>query len=240
MNIIIIGYGKMGKEIEKICLEKKYTILFKINSKNSNKLTKSILEQCDVAIDFSNSEKVIDTILLFFKNKIPVVSGSTDWINVLNKIKDKCIEYNSAFLHSPNFSIGMNIFFQLNKTLAKKMNHLNEYKVSIDETHHLNKKDKPSGTAIKLANDIINNINRIDKWSFDENLKKQVAISSKRKGDYKGIHQINFSSNIDSITINHTAHSREGFAKGAILAAEFIKNKKGIFTLDDIINKIND
>ena len=238
MNIIIIGYGKMGNEIEKICIEKKYNVLFKINSKNINKLSESLLLKCDVAIDFSNTENVINTILLFFKNKIPVVSGSTDWLNKLNNLKNKCNEYNTAFLHSPNFSIGMNIFFQLNQILSKKMNYHEEYKVSIKETHHINKKDKPSGTAIKIANDVISNINKINKWYFTGDLKDQIKISSQRKGNYKGEHEINFSSNIDTISIKHTAHSREGFARGAILAAEFIKNKKGIFTMKDVINNI--
>ena len=217
MNIIIIGYGKMGNEIEKICIEKKYNVLFKINSKNINKLSESLLLKCDVAIDFSNTENVINTILLFFKNKIPVVSGSTDWLNKLNNLKNKCNEYNTAFLHSPNFSIGMNIFFHLNQILSKKMNYHEEYKVSIKETHHINK---------------------INKWSFTGDLKNQIKISSQRKGNYKGEHEINFSSNIDTISFKHTAHSREGFARGAILAAEFIKNKKGIFTMKDVINNI--
>ncbi len=225
MKIIIIGYGKMGKEIEKICLKKKYKILLKINSKNHKSLNKDILKKCDVAIDFSNSKTVVKNIIFLLENKIPVVSGTTGWDNEINIIQKKCIEKNGTFLHSPNFSIGMNIFFELNDFLAKKMCQLNQYEASISEVHHKDKKDKPSGTAIKLANDICKNIEQ-----------KMPPIYCKRKDNIKGVHKIKYSSNIDTISIKHDAHNRKGFAEGALIAAKFIKNKKGIFTMKDVIN----
>ena len=232
MNIIIIGYGKMGKEVERICLQKKYKVLLKINSKNSSLLKQDILRECDVAIDFSNSKTILKHTLFLIENGVPVVSGTTGWDDEINIAKEKCIKKNGAFLHSPNFSIGMNIFFELNNFLAKKMNTQNQYKASVNESHHKNKKDKPSGTAIKLANDISKNNDKIKNWSLE---KKTLPIYCERKGDIKGIHEITYNSNIDTISIKHNAHNREGFAKGAIIAAEFIKNKKGIFTMKDVI-----
>ena len=188
MKIIIIGYGKMGKEVEKICIKKKYKVLLKINSKNSNLLNKDILKECDVAIDFSNSKTILKTIIFLIENGIPVVSGTTGWDEKVNIAKEKCIEKNGAFLHSPNFSIGMNIFFELNTFLAKKMNNQNQYKASMSESHHKNKKDKPSGTAIKLANDISKNNDKIKNWSINKIEDKKLPIFCERKVNIKGIH----------------------------------------------------
>ena len=235
MNIVIIGYGKMGKEIEKICLTKNYQVLLKINSKNTQLLKKNILKNCDVAIDFSESKSVLKNILFLLENEIPVVSGTTGWDKEINIAKKKCIEKKGSFLYSPNFSIGMNIFFELNKFLAKKMLGQKTYKSSITEKHHKEKKDKPSGTAIKLANDIIKEVKYLKNWSLQSKNEASIPIKSYREGEKKGIHTINYKSYIDEISISHKAVSREGFAMGAIIAAEFIKNKKGIFTMKNVI-----
>ena len=226
----------MGKEIEKICLKKKYKILLKINSTNTHLLNKNILKLCDVAIDFSESESALGNILFLLEEGVSVVSGTTGWDNEINIVKKKCLEKNGSFLYSPNFSIGMNIFFELNDFLAKKMKNQYLYKSQISELHHKEKKDKPSGTAIKLANDIIKEIEHLQSWSLNANREKVLPVNCIRDGDIKGVHEINYISNIDSISIKHQAITREGFAIGAIIAAEFIQNKKGIFTMQDIIN----
>jgi len=236
MNIAIIGYGKMGKEIEKICLKRKHTVLLKINSKNSHLLKSDELKKCDVAIEFSDAQNALKNILFLIKKGIPIVSGTTGWDNEITIAHKKCMELKKSFLHSPNFSIGMNIFFELNNFLAKKMNIQDQYKASISESHHKNKKDKPSGTAIKLANDINKEINKIKEWGLDSNQNNTLPINCIREGDIKGLHKVTYKSFLDTISIQHEAKSRECFATGAVIAAEFIQNKKGIFTMKDVIN----
>jgi len=237
MNIAIIGYGKMGQEVEKICLKRKHTVLLKINSKNKHLLESDALKKCDVAIEFSDAKNALKNILFLIKKGIPTISGTTGWDDEINIAKKKCIDLKGSFLHAPNFSIGMNVFFELNTFLAKKMNIQNQYKTSISEAHHKNKKDKPSGTAIKLANDINTEIDQIKDWELDSNQNNILPIHCIREGDIKGLHKVTYKSDLDIISIQHEAKSREGFATGAVIAAEFIKNKKGIFTMKDVINE---
>ena len=227
MKIGIIGYGKMGQEIEKIALKKGHKIICKINSKNKKTLNKKTLSKIDVAIDFSTPNSAFKNIKMCITNRTPIICGTTGWLNQLDEVKKLCVKYNSAFLHAPNFSIGMNLFFEINNYIAKLMNDKN-YRILIEEKHHTMKKDTPSGTAIKIQNDI-----------YKHNKEKiKTPIVSKRIGKVKGEHTIQYVSPIDVIKISHKAYNRKGFAEGAILAAEFIKNKEGVFSMNDVINNL--
>ena len=225
MRIGLIGYGKMGKEVEKIAVLKGHKIIFKINSENTNQLTKENLKQIDVAIEFSNPNCALNNIKFCIDQNTPIVSGTTGWQKKTINIKEQCLKKNGSFLHSPNFSIGVNLFFEINKYVAELMKN-KEYRISILEKHHSLKKDSPSGTALKIADDI------------NKKLNDNPPIESKRLGKLKGEHMVCYRSTIDEIQIKHKAKSRSGFAKGAILAAEFIYNKKGIFTMNDIIKNL--
>jgi len=230
INIGIIGYGKMGQAIEKTALKKGHKIIFKLNSKNKKKLNKKTLSNIDVAIEFSNPNDAFYNIKMCIKNQIPVVCGTTGWMDKFNEAKQLCVKYNSSFLYAPNFSIGMNLFFEINNYMSKLMSAKN-YKILIEEKHHKMKKDIPSGTAIKMQHDI---------YKYNPEIKEQmkIPIFSKRIGNLKGEHIVKYMSPIDEIKISHKAYSREGFAKGAILAAEFIKNKQGVFSMTDVIKKL--
>ncbi len=237
MKIALIGYGKMGKEIEKVALERNHDIVLKIDIDNYNELTNEKLKKVDVAIEFTTPESAYENIMACFDAQIPVVSGTTGWLNKFYEVKDFCEKNNQAFFYAANFSIGVNIFFKINQFLAKIMNNFNEYNVEIEETHHAQKIDAPSGTAIRLADDILSNIDRKKKWEL-ETLDKinNINILAKRIGNLPGIHTVNYNSDIDSINITHSAKSRKGLALGAVLAAEFIKDKKGIYSMDDLFN----
>ena len=228
MKIGILGYGKMGKEVEKKILQKGYSVAFTINSKNTQDLNSYTLQKSDVVIEFSNPEIAFQNIKFCIENQTPVVCGTTGWLDKINDITKLCKIHNGTFLHSPNFSIGMNLFFEINNYISKLMVNKN-YDILIEEIHHNMKKDRPSGTAIKISNDI------------DEirlNKKEKIPIVSKRIGDIKGEHTVKYISEFDDIHISHKAKNRQGFASGALLAAEFIQNKKGIFTMADVINNI--
>ncbi len=227
MNIGIIGFGKMGSEIEKIAIQKNHNIIFKINSQNHQDLNRDNLSKIDVAIEFSTPETAFNNIKFCLKQKIPVVSGTTGWTNKLQEIQNITKQHNTAFLYSENFSLGVNYFFKINQLLAKLTKQTN-YKIHIEETHHITKKDQPSGTAIKLKNDI--------KKNYKSNIIE--PIKSYRKDEVKGEHLIRYSSEIDTIEMKHIAHSRIGFAKGVILASEFIQNKTGIFYMEDVLNHL--
>ena len=233
MKVAILGYGKMGKEIEKISIERKHEIIFKID-KGSN--VKNISE-ADVAINFCTPETALKNIELGLKNSIPVVSGTTGWLSCLSKVQELSKASNTSFLYSSNFSLGVNLFFDLNKKLADIMKKHNQYSLRIEETHHLQKVDKPSGTAITLADGIIEK-GKYKKWSMD-NEKGSILIESKRIDKVPGTHIVNYSSLVDSIEIKHTAKNRKGFALGAVIAAEWIVDKKGVFQMSDIINDPN-
>tara|TARA_B100000768_G_scaffold77124_1_gene73478 strand:+ start:4605 stop:5315 length:711 start_codon:yes stop_codon:yes gene_type:complete len=233
MKIALLGYGKMGKEIEKISVERKHEIIFKID-KDSN--LKNISE-ADVAINFCTPETALKNIELGLKNSIPVVSGTTGWLSGLSKIQELSKASNTSFLYSSNFSLGVNLFFDLNKKLAEIMKKHDQYDLNIEETHHAQKADKPSGTAITLAEGIIVK-GKFKNWSM-ENEKSSIPIESKRIDKVPGTHIVNYSSTVDSIEIKHTAKNRKGFALGAVIAAEWIVDKKGVFQMSDVINDPN-
>lgn len=236
MNIAIIGYGKMGKEIEKVALERGHTVSLKISSKNTTDLNFENLQAIDVAIEFTNPDLAVNNINECLTANTPVVIGTTGWYNDFESIKSNVIKNNGSLLYATNCSIGVNLFFQLNKQLAEIMNKHNEYKVSMSETHHTQKLDSPSGTAITLAEGILENNDKLDAWTEDNiQALNKLPITAHRIENVPGTHQVNYSSEIDDIEIKHTAHNRKGFAMGAVIAAEFIKDKKGIFTMEDVL-----
>lgn len=231
MKIALLGYGKMGKTIEQIAVSRGHTIVLKVDQHTTN----YDITQADVAIDFSVPNAAVGNLSNALKNNVPVISGTTGWLQDYENIIRLCKERDGAFIYASNFSIGVNIFFELNKQLAKMMAHLETYKVSIEEIHHTQKLDAPSGTAITLAEGIIDNSN-FNKWDLDNSDSETLPITSKRIADVPGTHSILYDSQVDSIEIKHTAKSREGFALGAVIAAEWILDKTGIFTMKDVLN----
>jgi 4-hydroxy-tetrahydrodipicolinate reductase len=236
LKIALIGYGKMGKAIEAIALQRNHTAVLKIDINNTGSFTKENLQQCDVAIEFTGPHSAVENILKCLDAGIPVVSGSTGWLAQWELIKNKCETLNGALLYASNFSVGVNIFFELNKKLVQLMSRQPEYEVSMEEIHHTQKKDAPSGTAITLAEQILENNDLKKKWINDiAKYPNELSIISKRIDPAPGTHSIKYSSAIDDIEIIHTAHSRTGFATGAVLAAEFLQNKKGIYNMKDVL-----
>ncbi|MCX6297328.1 MAG: 4-hydroxy-tetrahydrodipicolinate reductase [Bacteroidetes bacterium] len=237
MKIALIGYGKMGKEIEQIAVARGHSIVLKVDISNASSFTTEELQQADVAIEFSTPEAVIKNIYKCFEANVPVVVGTTGWQKELADVKQNCIKNNQTLFYSSNYSIGVNLFLKINESLAKLMNAYPDYSVSIEEIHHIHKLDAPSGTAISLANQIIENIDLKNKWVNDvtEN-KNELGILSKRIDEVPGTHTVSYSSAVDEINITHIAHNRKGFALGAVIAAEWVKNKKGIFGMDDLLN----
>ena len=243
MKIALIGYGKMGKAIEEIALGKGHEVVLKIDDQNLADLTKENLKKADVAIEFTIPESAVDNILLCFDAGVPVVCGTTGWLQQKKIIEEKCREANRTFLTTTNFSIGVNIFFELNKKLATLMESHKNYNVEIEETHHTQKKDAPSGTAISLAEQVIENSLQKKNWALRQgqgnnatNNTEELFITSKRIDPAAGTHSVKYTSAVDDIEIIHTAHNRKGFAEGALLAAEFIHDKKGIYTMKDVLN----
>jgi 4-hydroxy-tetrahydrodipicolinate reductase len=237
MNIALLGYGKMGHAIEEIALQKGHQIVLRINDLNLEDLTKENIKKADVAIEFTNPESATSNILFCLDNNVPVVSGTTGWLSQLNIVEEKCRETKGAFLYASNFSIGVNIFFELNKKLAMLMKPHSNYEISLEEIHHTQKKDAPSGTAITLAEEIIQNSTQKNKWVNAETKNaNELCIISKRLDEVPGTHSVKYTSSIDDIEIIHTAHNRLGFAQGAVLAAEYIADKKGIFSMKDVLN----
>ncbi|NNC51190.1 MAG: 4-hydroxy-tetrahydrodipicolinate reductase [Flaviramulus sp.] len=232
MNIALLGYGKMGKTIEKIAINRGHKIVLKIDKGDDNyDITKA-----DVAIDFSIPSVAFKNISNCINHGVPVISGTTGWLDSYDTAVSLCKEKNGAFIYASNYSLGVNIFFELNKTLAKMMNALKQYNVSMEEIHHTQKLDAPSGTAISLANDIISNNKNFNQWKLDENGENTIPIVSKRIDDIPGTHIINYESEVDTITIEHIAHNRQGFALGAVIAAEWLAGKTGVFTMNDVLN----
>ena len=236
MNIALIGYGKMGKAIEEIALERGHTIVLKVNDENLEDFTKENIVKADVAIEFSGPHSAYDNIKAVIDFGVPVVSGSTGWTKRIDEINKHCDEKKGAFLYASNFSVGVNIFFELNKKLAALIAPHTEYTVSMEEIHHTQKKDAPSGTAITLAEQILEQLSQKKKWvNYASSDTAELPILSKREDPAPGTHSIKYSSAIDDIEIIHTAHNRKGFALGAVLAAEFIKGKKGIFSMKEVL-----
>jgi len=236
MKIALIGYGKMGKAIEEIALQRGHSIILKIDVDSIKEFTKENLSKCDVAIEFTSPHTALQNIITCLEAGTPVVSGSTGWLENWETAKKKCEETNGSLLYSSNYSIGVNIFFELNKKLASLMDQQTNYNVSMEEIHHTQKKDAPSGTAITLAEQVMENIHRKKHWTNEESNKPdELTIISKRIDPAPGTHVVKYSSAIDDIEIIHTAHNRTGFATGAVLAAEFLKDKKGIFSMKDVL-----
>jgi len=236
MNIAIFGYGRMGKEIEQMALERGHNILLKVDKNNLNSITAKDFKDIDVAIEFSIPESVFSNINLCFDHDIPVVSGTTGWLEKFDDILLRCNAENKTFFYASNYSLGVNLFFKLNENLAKLMNKFSDYTIRLEETHHTKKLDAPSGTAISLAEGIINNNPNIQKWEKEScNASNSISIKSFREGVVPGNHKVFYESEFDSITIEHDAKNRKGFAMGAVLAAEFIKDKKGYYTMNNLL-----
>ncbi|MEX0882133.1 MAG: 4-hydroxy-tetrahydrodipicolinate reductase, partial [Cyclobacteriaceae bacterium] len=239
MNILILGYGKMGKIISRIAEKRGHHIVAKINIENVGDLKALDTQTVDVAIEFSQPESAYGNITWCLNNQIPVVVGTTGWMDKLADIESICKKKNGTVFYASNFSIGVNVFFKVNQYLAKLMGDQEEYQIKVEEIHHTEKKDAPSGTAITLAEGIIENIKRLRQWKLKEGeiLEGDILpISSKRVDPAPGTHIISYQSTIDDIEIKHTAHSREGFAMGAVFVAEWIKDKKGVLTMNDFLD----
>ncbi len=231
MKIALLGYGRMGKEIEKIALQRGHEIVIKYSGEETYDITAA-----DVAIDFSIPDVAFDNISNCLHNNVPVVSGTTGWLDKYNDIVDLCNEKKGGFIYASNFSLGVNIFFELNKQLAKMMSTLEQYNVGIEEIHHTKKLDAPSGTAITLAEGIIEN-SPMTEWELNEqNAKTSIPIKAVRTPDVPGTHTITYDSSIDTIDIKHTAHNRQGFALGSVIAAEWLVGKSGVFSMADVLN----
>jgi 4-hydroxy-tetrahydrodipicolinate reductase len=237
MNIVLLGYGKMGKEIEKIAISRGHTIVHKIDLNNLQDLHTEIKpEQVDVAIEFSGPEAAVINLLYCLDKGIPVVSGSTGWLDRKTEIDTICLQKKGAFFYASNYSLGVNIFFYLNRVLAKLMSRYPTYNVAIEETHHTEKKDAPSGTALSLAKEVMDHIKIKTNWvNAAAHELSQLSIVSKREVNVPGTHIVHYDSHIDSLEIKHIAHSREGFALGAVVAAEWLQGKQGVFGMDDMM-----
>ncbi len=232
MKIALLGYGRMGKTIEQIAIQRGHTIVLTVDKEDYDyDITKA-----DVAIDFSIPTVAFNNISNCINHKVPVISGTTGWLQDYDKAVALCNEKQSAFIYASNFSLGVNIFFELNKNLAKMMSNLKQYNVSLEEIHHTQKLDAPSGTAISLANGIIAEHSGYESWKLDENKEKTIPITAKRIEDVPGTHTITYKSDVDTITIEHMAHNRQGFALGAVIAAEWIEGRTGVFTMNDVLN----
>ncbi|MEL6989007.1 MAG: 4-hydroxy-tetrahydrodipicolinate reductase [Bacteroidota bacterium] len=237
MKIAIIGYGKMGKTIERLALDKGHEILLKLDQNNTHLLEEDAIQEVDVAIEFTNPDAAPENVRKCIEKQIPIVSGSTGWYDEMEAMKSLTEKYNTGFFHTSNFSIGVHIFRAINRKLANIMNNYPSYQASMEEIHHTSKLDAPSGTAVMLANEIINANESIEDW-INENSSKvnKLGIVSKREGDAKGTHSIKYASEIDDIIISHVAHSRDGFALGAITAAEWLIGKIGFYNMNDLLD----
>lgn len=236
MNIALIGYGKMGKTIEQVAVSRGHHIKLKIDLNNLDDFNQNNFSDIEVAIEFTGPHTAYNNILKCLEYKTPVVCGSTGWLEHISDVENKCKSNNGSFLYASNFSVGVNIFFEVNKKLAQLMEGKNQYDVSIREIHHTQKKDAPSGTAITIAEQILSNNTSKQNWVNDKpTSKEELYIKSERIDPYPGLHEVTYSSDIDEIQITHNAHSRDGFALGAVLAAEYVANRKGIFTMKDVL-----
>lgn len=236
MKIAIIGYGKMGKTIERLATAEGHEIVLKITSKNTADFTSETIKNADVAIEFSRPESAFENITKCLKAGVPIVSGTTGWLDKLAEAEVICKANNTAFLYASNFSIGVNIFFEVNRFLAKMMEAQPQYEPTLNEVHHTQKLDAPSGTGITLAEGILSEISRKTNWvNRKAETETELALTSERIDPAPGTHAITYTSEIDTIEIKHTAHSREGFAKGSILAANWLIGKKGVFTMQEML-----
>ena len=231
MKIALLGYGKMGKIIDEIATQRNHEIVARLNESP----TSGNLNNADVVIEFSNPEVAFNNIKTCLENNIPVICGTTGWLDQKPEIEKIAAENNTAFLYGSNFSLGVNLFFALNEKLANLMKNFPEYNVQLEEIHHTHKKDAPSGTAISLAEGIIKNDQRFEGWKLDETKEKELGIFAIREDEVPGTHSVFYKSSVDEIEIKHTAYSRNGFALGAVIAAEWIQGKTGNFSMKDVL-----
>ena len=231
MKIALVGYGKMGKIIYEIATQRNHEIVARLNESP----TSENLNNADVVIEFSNPEVAFNNIKTCLENKIPVICGTTGWLDQKPEIEKIAAENNTAFLYGSNFSLGVNLFFALNEKLADLMKNFPDYNIQLEEIHHIHKKDAPSGTAISLAEGIIKNNQRFEGWKLDETKEKELGIFAIRADEVPGTHSVFYKSSVDQIEIKHTAYSRNGFALGAVIAAEWIQGKTGNFSMKDVL-----
>lgn len=230
MKIALVGYGKMGKIIDEISQNRRHEVVARLKETP----TKESLNDADVVIEFSNPEAAFENIKVCLENKIPVICGTTGWLDKKTEIERIAAEQNSAFLYGSNFSLGVNLFFAINEKLAKLMNNVDEYQCQLEEIHHIHKKDAPSGTAISIAEGIIEN-SKYEAWKLDETKDKELGIFAIRVDEVPGTHSVFYRSEVDEIEIKHTAFNRNGFALGAVIAAEWIVGKQGVFSMKDVL-----
>jgi 4-hydroxy-tetrahydrodipicolinate reductase len=236
MNIALIGYGRMGHEIGSIAVKRGHAIKLIVDKDNESDLNGSKLVDIDVAIEFSFPDAAFSNIIKCLAARVPVVSGTTGWLDKYSDAVKECDKYQTSFIHSSNYSIGVNLLFYLNSELAKKMKSYSDYAVSIEEIHHLKKLDAPSGTAITLAEGIIRQNPKYLKWNHGKEISdNSIPVQSVREGLVPGTHTITWDSDIDTISLKHEAKNRKGLALGAVIAAEFIHNRKGVFTMNDVM-----
>lgn len=236
MKIALIGYGKMGKEIEQILIARGHTIPLIIDLNNTNDLDAAHLQEVDVAIEFTTPSTAYGNVVKCLEAGVPVVCGTTAWLDKLPEVEQLCKEKNGAFFYASNYSIGVNIFFEINRRLAQLMNRFGEYDVTIEETHHTQKKDAPSGTAVTLAEGVLENLDRKQKWVCGTTtVPEELEIVAIRRSVVPGTHTVTYESDVDALSITHMAKSRRGFALGAVLAAEFLHGKTGIFSMKDLM-----
>ena len=236
MKIALIGYGKMGKEIEQILIARGHTIPLIIDLNNTNDLDAAHLKEIDVAIEFTTPSTAYGNVVKCLEAGVPVVCGTTAWLDKLPQVEQLCKEKNGAFFYASNYSIGVNIFFEINRHLAQLMNRFGEYDVTIEETHHTQKKDAPSGTAVTLAEGILENLDRKQKWVCGTTtVPEELEVVAIRRSVVPGTHTVTYESDVDSLSVTHMAKSRRGFALGAVLAAEFLYGKTGIFSMKDLM-----
>ncbi|RZM30480.1 MAG: 4-hydroxy-tetrahydrodipicolinate reductase [Pedobacter sp.] len=244
MKLALLGYGKMGQIIERFALERGHEVVLKINVDNKEDLTTANLSKADVAIDFSSPDAALANIYACFEANVPVVVGTTGWYGQLQEVKNDCLSGNNTLLYGSNFSIGVNLFFHINEVMAKIMNNYPQYDVQVEEIHHTQKLDSPSGTAMTIAEGIIDHMDSKSEWVNEVEgaeldkvpTNSQVLINSLRIGEVPGTHTVVYSSEVDDIELKHTAHSRAGFALGAVVAAEWLENKQGFYSIADIFN----
>ncbi len=236
MKIALIGYGKMGKAIEKIAIERGHEIILKISRNTIGEFTPERIKEADVAIEFTTPDSALENVTRCLDQGVPVVCGTTGWNDKLRLAQEKCLAQDTAFLQASNFSVGVNLFFELNTYLAQLMNNWPEYGVSVEETHHTEKKDAPSGTAITILEQIIDKLKRKERWVLNGDVgEKDIPVQAHRIEHVPGTHKVKYASAIDEIEIIHTAYSREGFAYGSVLAAEYIQKRKGVFSMRDVL-----
>ncbi|MFP4663611.1 MAG: 4-hydroxy-tetrahydrodipicolinate reductase [Bacteroidales bacterium] len=238
MKLAIIGYGKMGKIIESLAIERGHDIVAILDKQNASDVNSEKFAQADAAIEFTEPESALDNFLACFRQNVPVVSGTTGWLDMYETVVQECKKQNGAFFYASNFSIGVNILFEMNRKLASLMDRFPQYKAMIEETHHIHKLDAPSGTAISLAKDLVLENSKLHSWkrSEDKPDENSLPVKSLREGEVFGEHAVQYESDVDIIELKHKAKNRKGFALGAIMAAEFIQNKKGIFSMKDMLS----